>query len=145
MLGPMAQQYRVTPVIRLVNTVATWMARRGKGPSVVMTTTGRKTGRPRSVPVSPITHDGVEYVVSPYGEVAWVGNVRTHPAVTLQRGKRTRSVRLVEVTGEAPQVVEAYHRRESFARRYMDVPADATAADFATNAAKFPLFRVEPA
>jgi deazaflavin-dependent oxidoreductase (nitroreductase family) len=128
---------------RGVNRIMTWMARRGFGKSEVLTTTGRKSGESRDVPVSPILKDGVEYLVSPYGEVAWVHNVRANPAVTLRRGSTVRSVRLEEVTDRsgAPIVAE-YHARESYARPYMDVPENPTVDDFAARSDQFPVFRV---
>jgi len=80
-----------------------------------MTTTGRKTGERRRVPVSPIVVEGVDYLVSPYGEVGWVHNVRADPTVTLSHGSKTRQGRLEEVTDRSgAPVVAAYHARESF-------------------------------
>ena len=142
-LVAMAKNYQVTGMIRTVNWVMAWLARRGRGPAHVLTTTGRSSGDPRSVPVSPIARDGVEYLVSPYGEVAWVKNVRANPVVTLEREKTIRTCRLVEVTGQAPEVVKAYYEREGFARKYMDVPDDPSLADFEAASAAFPVFRVE--
>ena len=57
----MAKQYQATLGI---NRITSAVARLGIGRTQVMTTTGRKTGEPRRVPVSPIVADGVEYLVS---------------------------------------------------------------------------------
>lgn len=135
----MAETYRVTGAIRQFNRFMMWLARRGMGPSSVLTTKGRRTGLPRQVPVSPMTIDGVEYLVSPYGRVDWVRNARATPEVSLTRGGKTRSVRLVEVS--QPQVVLAYRDREKFARRYMDLPENASEGD--VEPGLFPVFRVE--
>jgi len=136
----MAKAYHPT---RGVNKIMAWMARRGIGKSEVMTTTGRKSGQSRDVPVSPIVKDGTEYVVSPYGEVAWVHNVRANPAVTLRHGSKVRSVHLEEMTvGSGAPVVADYHARESFARPYMDVPENPSVDDFTAASDKFPVFRV---
>ena len=84
------------------------------------------------MPVSPIEVEGVEYLVAPYGPVAWVLNLRALPVATLQRGGDVRTVTVTEIDGmEAAPVVAAYHAREGFARRYMDVPDDPVPADFA--------------
>lgn len=139
----MAKEYRVTPMIRRVNKLTSWLARKGRGPSEVLTTTGRKSGEPRSVPITPITCGSVEYIVSPYGERHWVKNVRHNPSVTLERGGRRRSAQLVEVTGEVTEVVKAYYEKESFARKYMDVPDAPALDDFIETADRFPVFRVE--
>lgn len=136
----MVKEYRASP---FVNRITSLMARMGVGRTEVLTTTGRKSGKSREVPVSPIVHEGVEYVVSPYGEVAWVGNVRANPEATLRLGSKERRVRLNEVDGEAAApIVAAYHAKESFARPYMDVPENPTITDFAAHAARFPVFRV---
>jgi deazaflavin-dependent oxidoreductase (nitroreductase family) len=136
----MVKQYEAS---QNVNRLTSFMARRGWGRTEVLTTTGRKTGGKREVPVSPIELDGVEYLVSPYGEVGWVRNVRAHPEVTLRHGSDERRVSLEEVTGEeAAATVGAYYDRETFPRPYMDVPDNPTIADFSAKAALFPVFRV---
>lgn len=110
----------------------------------MLTTTGQMSGKPRQVPVSPIELGGSEYLVAPYGEVAWVRNVRSNPNVTLRHGSSDRRVRLEEITGEeAAEMVAAYYARETFPRPYMDVPENPTMADFAAKAGRFPVFRVE--
>lgn len=128
---------------RTINRIATWMSRLGVGSSVELVTIGRKSRQPRSVPVSPIDVDGVEYIVAPYGSVSWVQNVREEPIVTIRRGKRERPARLTEVTDEAATIVAAYYERESFPRKYMDVPDSPTLKDFENAAASFPVFKVE--
>ena len=137
----MAETYEATGFVRALNKVMMFLARMGMGPSSVLTTTGRRTGLSRSVPVSPIALDGIEYLVSPYGEVDWVRNVRTTPEVSLMRANRPRFVRLVEVY--EPRVVIAYHEREKFARQYMDLPAEPTEGDVEARADLFPVFRIE--
>ncbi|MET0697124.1 MAG: nitroreductase family deazaflavin-dependent oxidoreductase [Acidimicrobiia bacterium] len=136
----MAKEYKVT---RNVNRLMSWAARRGMGKTELMTTTGRKSGERREVPVSPLELDGVEYVVSPYGEVSWVHNVRANASVTLRHGSKERQVRLEEVTGPtAASAAAAYYERESFARPYMDVPENPATADFAAKSELFPMFKV---
>lgn len=137
----MAKKYEVT---RNVNRLMSWAARRGMGKTQLMTTTGRKSGESREVPVSPLELDGVEYVVSPYGEVSWVHNVRANSSVTLRHGSKERQVRLEEITGPtAASAAAAYYQRESYARPYMDVPENPTEDDFTAKAALFPVFKVD--
>jgi deazaflavin-dependent oxidoreductase (nitroreductase family) len=138
----MAKKYRVTTGKRVVSALMGWLARRGLGNFVVLTTRGRTSGEPREVTVSPIVVDGVEYLVSPYGDSAWVLNVREDPHVSITRGGTTREVEVVEVTGSRPEVVEAYYHREAFARQFMDVPEEPTVADFAAVADRFPVFEI---
>lgn len=59
--------------MRLVNRITGGMARRGKGPSELMTTQGHKTGQARTTPVSPITVDGIEDLVFPVFRVTPAG------------------------------------------------------------------------
>jgi deazaflavin-dependent oxidoreductase (nitroreductase family) len=128
-----------------VNRLTSFMARRGWGRTEILTTTGWKSGGSRQVPVSPIEVGGTEYLVAPYGEVAWVRNVGADPVVTLRHGSKERQVRLEEVSGEqAAEMVAAYYERETFPRPYMDVPENPTKADFTAKAGLFPVFRVTP-
>ena len=79
----MAKVYKASP---MVNRLTSWSARRGWGRTEVLATRGRKSGEERQLPVSPIRLDGQEYLVAPYGEVAWVRNVRAEPNASLRRG-----------------------------------------------------------
>lgn len=139
----MAKQYEVNDATRRVARIMSWMARRGIGRTEILTTTGRSSGEPRAVPVSPIEVDGVEYIVAPYGPVGWVLNVRADPMAMLRHGSTSRRVRLEEVEGQpAAAVVAAYHARERYARAYMDVPENPVIEDFAARSDRFPVFRV---
>jgi deazaflavin-dependent oxidoreductase (nitroreductase family) len=140
----MSERYEVTAMTRWVNRITSLFARSGRGRTELLLTTGRKSGQTRLVPVSPIEIEGNEYLVAPYGEVSWVRNVRADPQATLRHGSRGREVTLHEVDGEeAAPVVAAYYSRETYPRKYMDVPADPSLDDFGRAAHRFPVFRVE--
>lgn len=136
----MADEYKAP---RLFNRIVMWVNRTGMGRAQTLTTTGRRSGSPRSVPVSPMRLDGTEYLVAPYGEVSWVLNARANPDITMSKGSQVRRCQLVEITDSAAAVVKAYWDKESYPRRYMDVPGDASVADFEVVAGRFPVFRVE--
>lgn len=136
----MTRDYRAPTTL---NRIVMWINRLGLGRSETLTTTGRKSGEAREVPVSPITVDGQEYLVAPYGEMSWVHNVRANPAVKLRSGRIERRCELVEVTPQAAKVVKAYWDKEKFPRRYMDMPPNPDLSDFAAVAGRFPVFRVE--
>lgn len=125
------------------NWLITQLSRLGVGSSVELTTTGRTTGEPRSVPVTPITVEGVEYLVAPYGSVGWVENARANPRATMRSGRNSRDVELVEVTADAARVVAAYYQRERFPRPYMDLPDTPSMADFEQASGLFPVFRIQ--
>lgn len=57
---------------------------------------GRKSGKLRETPVSPLFLDGACYVVS-IGQTEWVKNARVSGWGELARGRRRRRVRLVEL------------------------------------------------
>jgi len=139
----MAKPYEMTTAKRVVSSLMAVAARMGLGNFAVLTTTGHKSGTRRAVTVAPIREGDVEYLVSPYGDSAWVRNARAHPEASLRRGREERRVRLVEVTGHKAALVKRYHEREAFARQFMDVPGDATEADFAAVPERFPIFRVD--
>lgn len=141
-LDGMAKRYEVTTGKRLVSWLTAQFARLGLGNFMVLVTTGRKSGEKRRVTVSPISDDEGDYLVSPYGDSAWVLNARSDPAATLVHGDETE-VTLVEVTGQKPALVRAYYEREAFARRFMDVPGEATVDDFASVPDRFPVFRIQ--
>lgn len=139
----MAKDYEVTTGKRIISWLTAKMARLRLGNFVVLTTTGRKSGQPRDVTVSPISDREGEYIVSPYGDSAWVLNARTNPDALIKRGGSASPVRLVEVTEEKSELVKAYYEREGFAGRFMDVPGEATVNDFASVSDRFPVFRIE--
>lgn len=126
-----------------INTLMILLSRLGVGPTVVLITTGRRSGRQRSVPVSPIAVEGVEYLVAPYGAVGWVGNARVNRRATMRKGRKSRDVELVEVTPDSAPVVAAYYERERYPRPYMDLPDEPTLADFEEASGLFPVFRVQ--
>src|SRR6201996_6616846 len=82
----------------------------GESP-VVLTVAGRKSGTPRSTPVTPMTVDGRQYVVGGFPGADWVRNVRAAGDVTLARGRKTQRVRAVELSAEdAKPLLRAFPR-----------------------------------
>lgn len=140
----MVKNYEVTAGKRLVSAMMAGAARLGVSNFAVLTTTGRRTSEPRRVTIAPISDGSGEYLVSPYGQSAWVLNARANPIALLLRGRTEQTVRLVEVTGQKPELVKAYYEREGFARQFMDVPGEAAVEDFASVAERFPVFAIEP-
>jgi deazaflavin-dependent oxidoreductase (nitroreductase family) len=80
----------------------------GESP-VVLTVPGRKSGRERSTPVTPMTLGGQQYAVAGFPGADWVANVRAAGQVTLARGRHARRVRMVELSAdEARPVLRAF-------------------------------------
>ncbi|WP_328452734.1 nitroreductase family deazaflavin-dependent oxidoreductase [Amycolatopsis sp. NBC_00438] len=70
------------------------------GPMQLLTVAGRRTGVPRTFPIAVIPQDGERYIIQAYPKAAWVANVRAAASVTLTRGRRSATARLVEVPVE---------------------------------------------
>lgn len=71
----------------------------GESP-VVLTVAGRRSGAPRSTPVTPMTVDGRQYVVAGFPGADWVANVRAAGEATIARGRRVEKVRMAELPAE---------------------------------------------
>lgn len=67
-----------------------------KGP-LVLTVTGRKTGKPRSTPVTPMTVDGHRYIVGGLPKADWAANARAAGEATVHQGRKDQRVRVVEI------------------------------------------------
>jgi deazaflavin-dependent oxidoreductase (nitroreductase family) len=95
---------------------------------ITLTTTGRKTGQPRSVPLYAF-EDGDRLVIvgSSGGDPthpAWVLNLRAEPRVTIKVGREERGVVAHEVEDEGPErdrlwqlVTEAFRWYATYQRR----------------------------
>lgn len=70
-----------------------------KGP-VVLTVTGRKTGKPRSTPVTPMTINGHRYIVGGLPKGDWAANARAAGEATVHQGRKDQRVRVVEIPVE---------------------------------------------
>ncbi len=72
----------------------------GKERPVVLTVLGRKTGKPRSTPITPMEVDGQRYVVGGFPGADWVRNAQANPEAQLTRGRQTERIRMVELSVE---------------------------------------------
>lgn len=92
------------PVFRLTRGRATFASLVSGLPVVMLTTTGARTGKPRTAPVLGIpTDDGLAVVASNWGQKdppAWDHNLRADPAASVAIGRQTRRVRAVPAEGE---------------------------------------------
>ena len=122
------------------------LAREGLVPrSYLLTTRGRKTGRPRTNPVVPVEHGGRRWLVAPYGPVSWVHNARATGRVSLTRRRDTRDYTIREVSPEeAGPVLQRYVRLAPSARPYFQASKDSPVKDFVTEADRHPVFELTP-
>jgi deazaflavin-dependent oxidoreductase (nitroreductase family) len=111
------------------------------GAQHLLTVIGRRSGLPRSTPVSIASVDGTRYIVAAFGNADWVKNVQAAGTGTLLRGRRIEAVRLVEVpTNERGPILEAFLSQVRGGRRYF---GRQTAAEVVAGADRYPVFRVE--
>jgi deazaflavin-dependent oxidoreductase (nitroreductase family) len=67
------------------------------GPDVLITVRGRKSGLPRTTPVTICENSGRRGLISPFGEVNWVRNLRAAGRATITVGRRKEEVTAVEL------------------------------------------------
>jgi deazaflavin-dependent oxidoreductase (nitroreductase family) len=142
----MAKSYQRTLMVRLVNQIMRTLNRLNVAPPGmhIVSVRGRKSGRRYSTPVTLVEENGQRWLVSPYGEVAWVQNARAARQVTLTRGKKTEVAGIVEVeAAEAAPVLKKYLAREPITQPYFDVRPDAPLAAFIAEAPRHPVFRLQ--
>jgi len=124
------------------------------GPNVLMTVRGRKSGVPRTVPVAVVREGDAEYLFSPFGEVAWVHNLRAAGTAEIGRGRRRRTVDARELPpAEATPHLEAALRSMlripglgSMLAGWYGLSKASTHEDYVTAAGRHPAFELrEPA
>ena len=127
------------------NAIVGVLARAGIGPIQLLTTRGRRTGRPHTVPVVPVEHAGQTWLVAPYGPVGWVRNVREDERVRLRYGRATRDYTAREVgPDEAAPVLKRYVAVATKTRTQFGAAADSPVADFAAETDRHPVFELTP-
>jgi deazaflavin-dependent oxidoreductase (nitroreductase family) len=74
------------------------------GPDVLLTVRGRKSGLPRTTPVTLCEYAGRRGLISPFGETDWARNLRAAGQATISLGRRKEEVAAVELA--APEAAE---------------------------------------
>jgi deazaflavin-dependent oxidoreductase (nitroreductase family) len=95
----MTQVRRLPRGITILNSIAKPLLAAGvpMGYNGLLTTTGRKSGEPRTAALAIIERNGRRWVWSPWGEVNWVRNLRASGRGTITIRKHTEEVRAVEL------------------------------------------------
>jgi deazaflavin-dependent oxidoreductase (nitroreductase family) len=116
----------------------------GKSPMYLITVRGRKSGLPRSTPIATLALDGQRYLLTPYGVVDWVRNLRAAGTANLTRGRRTEEVKAVEVQGsEASRILKRFIQTGNPIGKFFGIPADSSQEDFDRLAATHPVFLLQ--
>ncbi len=136
--------------LRPMNRVVKVMQKLGipTGPAMVLTVPGRKTGRPRSTPMTPFTYRGGLYAVAGYPGADWAANARAAGTGTLSRGRKSRKIRIVELDAEESRPVLREFPAQvpvgvGFAKRSGLVRAG-TPDEFESLAGQLVVFRFDP-
>ncbi len=139
----MSKTYQVSPMLRFSNRIVQWMIWLNIAPRHyhVLTVRGRKSGKLYSTPVALVEEGDQRWLVSPYGEVAWLRNARAAGQVTLSRGGKTETVKIIEQEPmtSAP-VLKKYIILESIVQPYFDVRPDSPLEAFVAEAPRHPVF-----
>ena len=141
----MAARYRRGLARRAINVLVSMLLPVGLGPrsTYLLSVTGRRSGVPRSTPVTLVEEGGSRWLVAPYGEVAWVRNLRAAGKATLSRGARAEAVTVREVTAEeAAPVLKMYVARVPITRPYFDVTPESDLGAFRAEAPRHPVFAI---
>ena len=132
-------------------------------PNVLLTVRGRRSGRPRTVPLGIVVLDGRTFVQASYGQGGWVANLRAggEPTVT-HPGGRSLPVQAIELPPEAAgdvlrRVLEPYHRSRLLGMLLgrdfrppigvlwrIHLRVDDTLEEYVAEARRHPLFELRP-
>jgi deazaflavin-dependent oxidoreductase (nitroreductase family) len=118
------------------------------GPAMVLTVPGRKSGQPRSTPMTPFDHEGGLYTVAGFPGADWAANARAAGQGTLTRGRKSRRVRIVTLSpDESRPVLRAFAIKVpvgvGLAKR-SGLVVDGTPDEFEELAGRLSVFRFDP-
>jgi deazaflavin-dependent oxidoreductase (nitroreductase family) len=142
-----AKSYRLGPGRRAINRMMTALLRLGvpapQRTSYLMTTYGRTSGLERTTPINLIEADGERWLVSPYGGVGWVHNLRANRALRLRRG-RAQELLVAETVGpeEAGPILKRYVRQVRITAPFFDARRTDPVEAFVAEADRHPVFRL---
>src|SRR6266700_6744493 len=93
--GSDSDSLRVVPAwVPFFNAIARRLLAAGvpMGPNALITVAGRKTGLPRTTPVTVVESAGRWWVLAPFGDVNWVRNLRLAGRATITVRRRQEKI-----------------------------------------------------
>lgn len=140
------RQFRRSRGRRIGDAIISVFVRAGLVPSTYMlTTTGRKTGRPLTHPATVVQDGQRRWLVAPYGAVSWVHNARAAGRVSLARRRERGDYAVRELpAAEAGPVLKRYVAVATATRPYFAADRDAPVDDFVSEAHRHPVFELLP-
>jgi deazaflavin-dependent oxidoreductase (nitroreductase family) len=136
--------------LRITNKIVIGLQRLGLpiGTMRLLTVRGRKTGKPRTTPVSPLTVDGQRYIIGGFARGDWVANARANGDAVLAHGRRKESIRLTELPApERGPIMRAFPAEVPhgvFIFLKLGIADAATPEAFERGAANVAVFRIGP-
>lgn len=116
------------------------------GNNYLLTVPGRKSGVPRTNPVTIIEYEGERWLTSAFGQVDWVRNLRAAGEATIGRGRRTETYYAHEVSpSEAAPLFKwllSETRVPGAVRSQYLIDVDAPLASFEEEARYHPVFHL---
>ncbi|MCI0394426.1 MAG: nitroreductase family deazaflavin-dependent oxidoreductase [Chloroflexi bacterium] len=150
-MAPQVRSTRVPSWVPFFNPIARLLLTAGvpMGPNVLVTIRGRKSGMSRTTPLSLVENSGRRGLISPFGEVNWVRNLRAAGRATITVGRRKEEVTAVELgPAEAVEFIRdvlAPHARRSWFGSWFVRNIDKIDFDNPIEAAKGrPVFELHP-
>ncbi len=145
----------VPSIVPILNPLVRRLLRVGvpMGPNVLLAIRGRTSGQLRTFPVALMESGGRQYVFATFGEVNWVRNLRIAGEAVLRRGRHEQVVVAIELPAEeaAPVMRDALAPflaspvTASLLRRWYDLSADSSAADYLEEARHHAVFELRVA
>jgi len=151
--------------LRLVNPLARRLIAAGMptgAPNILLTVRGRRSGKPRTLPVGMLDFDGRRFVQASYGGAGWAANLRAAGEATITDHARRVPVQAVELPPEEAGAIlrcalQPYRRSRllrallgprlrppvALLRRYR-IRVDDTPEEYVAEARRHPLFELRP-
>jgi deazaflavin-dependent oxidoreductase (nitroreductase family) len=141
----MAKTFRMSTGRSIFNVAMKTLLRWGivPGPNLyLLTVAGRKSGRPITIPVALVVREHDKWLVSAYGTVEWVRNVRAAGRVRIWRGRECQTLQTKELGPEEAAPILLQYLQEQPVGSYFDVKASSPLAEFVHEAPRHPVFRL---
>jgi deazaflavin-dependent oxidoreductase (nitroreductase family) len=154
----MAKQYRVNTFVRINNSITSSLLRLGirMGSFALLTVRGRKSGKLIETPIAIFVQEEKSYLLTPYGTVNWVRNLRAAGGdATITRSRHSEKIHAVELPPEAaapifreavrsgppgiPSVLVRVYRT-FFVLPYLNVTVDSSLEEYEREVQTHPVF-----
>src|SRR6266705_3525894 len=157
----MPKQYRVSAFVRINNSIISSLLHLGVklGSFALFTIRGRKSGKPIETPIAVFVQEGKSYLITPYGLVNWVRNLRAAGGeATITRSRRSEKIHAIELPPEtaAPIFREAVCSGPPgiptvlirvylsfFVLPYLNITVDSSLEEFEREVLTHPVFLVQ--